>query len=97
MYVLIASLERTNNKGADQPHVRIQRGDRGSGPPPLLKNHKNIGFLSNSGPDPLDEATEPEFNVGPLIVVFGSTHLSLTKKTKKKKRCQSWTPSDKIF
>ena len=27
------------------------RGDRGSGPP--LKNHKNKGFLSNTGPDPL--------------------------------------------
>ena len=26
-------------------------GDRGSGPP--LKNHKNIGFLSNTGLDPL--------------------------------------------
>ena len=26
-------------------HARIQRGDRGSGPP--LKNHKNIEFLSN--------------------------------------------------
>ena len=26
-------------------------GGRGSGPP--LKNHKNIWFLSNSGPDPL--------------------------------------------
>ena len=35
--------------------VRIQRGDRGSGPPPpLLKNHKNIEFLSNTGPDPLE-------------------------------------------
>ena len=32
-------------------HVRIQRGDRESGPP--LKNHKNIGFLSNIGLDPL--------------------------------------------
>ena len=32
-------------------HVRIQRGDRGSGPP--LENHKNIGFLSNTGSDPL--------------------------------------------
>ena len=76
-------------------------GDRGSGP--RLKNHKNIGFLSNFGPDPLKnyEATEPAFNVGPssarqgnaikmafcwraddgpLIVVFGSTHLSPTKK-----------------
>ena len=31
-------------------HVRIQRGDRGSGPP--LENHKK-GFFSNAGPDPL--------------------------------------------
>ena len=27
-------------------------GDRGP-PPPPLKNHKNIGFPSNTGPDPL--------------------------------------------
>ena len=26
-------------------------GGRGSGPP--LENHKNIGFFSNTGPDPL--------------------------------------------
>ena len=26
-------------------------GGRGSGPP--LKNHKNIGFFRNTGPDPL--------------------------------------------
>ena len=47
-------------------HVRIQRGDRWSGPPPL-KNHRNIG-LSNSGPDPLKKhkATKPGLNVGPL-------------------------------
>ena len=40
-------------------------GNGGSGP--HLKKHKNIGFLSNSGPDPLKnyEATEPAFNVGP--------------------------------
>ena len=31
--------------------MRGCRGDRGSGP--LLKNHKNIGLLSNTGPDPL--------------------------------------------
>ena len=49
----------------ERPHGRIQRGGRGSGSP--LKNKKNIGFLSNSGPDPLKnyEATEPAFNVGP--------------------------------
>ena len=42
-------------------------GNQGFGPlPPPLKNHNNIGFLSNSGPDPLKnyEATEPAFNVG---------------------------------
>ena len=36
---------------SDACHGRIQRGDRGSGPP--LKNHKNIGFPSNIYPDPL--------------------------------------------
>ena len=40
-------------------------GGGGGGTP--LKNHKNIGLLSNSGPDPLKnyEANEPAFNVGP--------------------------------
>ena len=35
--------------------------------PPPLKNHKNIGFLSNTEPDPLEnqKATKPELNVGP--------------------------------
>ena len=39
--------------------------DRGSGHP--LKNRKNIGFLSNFGPDPLinRKDTKPAFNVGP--------------------------------
>ena len=32
-------------------HVRIQRG--GTGGPDPLDNYKNIGFLSNTGPDPL--------------------------------------------
>ena len=34
--------------------------------PPPLKNHKNIGFLSNTSPDPLKnhKATKPAFNVG---------------------------------
>ena len=43
----------------------FQREGRGSRPP--LKNHKNIGSLSNSGPDPLKnhEATKTAFNVGP--------------------------------
>ena len=33
-------------------YVRIQWGTGGPDPLPL-KNHKNIGFLSNTGPDPL--------------------------------------------
>ena len=34
-----------------------------------LKNHKNIGFLSNTGPNPLinHKAIKPVFNVGPAL------------------------------
>ena len=32
-------------------YARIQRGQESG--PPSLKNHKNIGLLSNTGPDPL--------------------------------------------
>ena len=41
-------------------------GDRGSGHP--LKNHQNLGILSNTGPVPLEnhKATKPAFNVGSL-------------------------------
>ena len=37
---------------------------------PTLKNHKNIGFLSNTGPDPLKnhKATKPALNVRPSLV-----------------------------
>ena len=100
----------------------IQRGRRRSWPPPPppppLKNHKNIGFHSNTGPDPLKKhkATKPVFNVGPssacqgnailmgfhwqaddgpLIVVFGSSHPSSTKK--KTKNIKVGYPSDKNF
>ena len=39
----------------------------GQGGPDPLKNHKNIGFLRNTGTDPLKnrKATKPAFNVGP--------------------------------
>ena len=97
------------------------RGSRGGGvgrgPEPPLKNHKNIGFLSNTGPDPLKnhKAIMQAFNVGtssahqrntismayrsraddcPLLVIFES---SLPSSKKKKKHCQSWTPSGKTF
>ena len=45
-------------------------GNRGSRPPtpppPTLKNHKVIGLLINTGPDPLktDKATKPELSMG---------------------------------
>ena len=49
-------------------HAQIQRGEGGrrSGPSPL-KIRKNIGFLSNTGPDLLEKhnASKPAFNIGP--------------------------------
>ena len=47
-------------------HVRIQRGTWGLDPP---EKSKNIGFLSNTGPDPLinHKDTKPAINVGPSL------------------------------
>ena len=45
------------------------RGSRGAENPdtPTLENHKAKEFLSNSGPDALEnQATKPSFNIGPL-------------------------------
>ena len=61
----------------------------GTGGPDSLKHHKNIGFLSNTGPD--HKATKPAFSVGPSSArqrVEDGPFIDL------KKRCQSWTPSD---
>ena len=33
--------------------AHVMHGSIGGPDPPPLKNHKNIGFLSNTGPDPL--------------------------------------------
>ena len=48
--------------------MRIQRGGLGVQIPPM-KNHKILGFLSNSGIGPLKNcgATGPAFNVGPSL------------------------------
>ena len=47
--------------------ARIQRGAGGPDPPPLEK-HIDIGFLSNTGPDPLkNKSTKLAFNVGPSL------------------------------
>ena len=55
----------TTMQKIDTYHARIQRGEGNRGS--LLENHKNIGFLSNTGTDPLKNhtATKPAFNVGP--------------------------------
>ena len=47
-------------------HVRIQRGGQVVRTP--HEKSQNIGFHSNSGPDPLKKhkATKPALNVGPL-------------------------------
>ena len=65
------SVSVNNLENHDDPRFWIPCADPEGGPgfrtPPPLKNHNNIGFLSNSGPDPLKhyEATEPAFKVGP--------------------------------
>ena len=86
-YFLLLISNKDNNL------ARIQRGgDRGSRHP--LKNHKNIGFLSNTGPDPLTKckANKPSFDDGPKLEIFVSTH-----QLKKKKRCQVEPPLKKNF
>ena len=55
-------------------HARIQREGGGGGRGPgdsNMENHKAIGFLSNTGPDPREnhETTKPAINVRP-----SSTH-----------------------
>ena len=56
--------------------MRIQRGGLGGWTP--LKNHKNIGFLSNTGPDTLKnhKAAKPAFNVGPSSARQQKCHLN---------------------
>ena len=77
--------------------------------PPLSNNHKNIGFLSNTGSDHMKnhKATKPAFNVGPSLarqrnaieMVFrwraddGPILVVFGSTHQLKKRCQSWTAS----
>ena len=83
--------------------VRIKRGGGAGGPDPL-KNHKNIGFLSNTCPDPLKDrkAAKTAFNFGHHRYASETSLASrwwpdfsdiwihaLTK--------ISWIPSDKTF
>ena len=49
-------------------HGRIQMGGQGVQTPPPPENHKNIGFFSITGLDPLKnhKATKPSSNFGRL-------------------------------
>ena len=99
---LLLIIEANHDQSHSKHITRVDpegRGGQGVWNP--SKNHKNIGFLSNTGQDPLKnhKATKPAFNVGqssaddgPFIVVFGSSIPSSTKK-----RFQIGTPSDKTF
>ena len=51
-----------------------REGNRVPGPHPPKKSQK-LGFLSNTGQDPLNnhKATKPAFNVGPLSARQGNT------------------------
>ena len=53
----------------------MRGSERGWGHP--LKNHKNKGFLSNTGPDPLKnhKAERPAFSVGQLSAYQGNESL----------------------
>ena len=50
------------------PWLSLADPERGQGVQTSLKNHKKLGFLSNTGPDLLKnhKATKPAFNVVPL-------------------------------
>ena len=92
-----------------------REGDRGSGPPPPthpLKNHKNTGFSSNTGPDSLKNRSceasilcwafigmpaKHRFAGGPMMARLKWDLDPPSPHQLKKKRCQSWIPSDKTF
>ena len=86
-----------------------RRGDRGFGHPHPLKNHNNIGFLSDIDPIFLKKfnCAKPAFNVGPSparqrhaggpIIAHLKWYLDPLSLHQVKKRCQSWTPSDETL
>ena len=86
-------------------HARILE-ERGQGTGPPLKIHKTIGFLSNTGLDPLKnhKATKPAFHVRPtsafrwradggtLVFWYLDPSSPHQLKNHKKKQRQSWAP-----
>ena len=96
---------------ATSPTIDGGGGGEAEGSPPPLNYHKNIGFLSNTGPDPLKITKLPShspvpvskrpfqwhFAGGPMMARFKCCLGSLSPHQKGKKRCQSWTPSGKTL
>ena len=85
-------------------------GGGGQGVWTPLKNHKNIGFPRILIPIPKNlKATKPAFDGEPLsarqrkaisMAFHGGpmmAHFLSPSHQLKKKRCQCWTPSDKVF
>ena len=76
----------------------LMQGSRGEGAEqvPPLKNHKAIGFFSNTGPDPVEnhKAAKPAFKFGPSSACQRICILSPLINNKKK---MSLTHSDKTF
>ena len=69
-YVCSHCLEITERRNQENIYFAWADPEGGTGGPdplPPLKNHKNIGFLCNTSPDPLKNhiATKPAFKVGP--------------------------------
>ena len=89
--------------------VNMCRSRGGTGVRTPLKNHINIGFSSNTGPDLLKNSSymyQASIQCRTIIGTPAKRHLmefrwradggsSLPSSTKKS--CQSWTPSDKTF
>ena len=74
-YLLVLQLLSDQNIN-NIAHARIQRGREGPDPP--LENHKNIGFLSNTGPDSLKNH-----------IAYSSILILSSAKNKQKKRSGS--------
>ena len=77
MLNFLTCISTTFSKQAVKALVRLcvcacvdPEGGRGSVPPPPPKNHKTIGFPSNSRPNPLKnlKVPKPAFNVGSSLV-----------------------------
>ena len=88
-------------------HMCGSRGGQGLRTPPPPEKLQSIGFLSNTGPDPLKnhKVTKPAFNIGPssarqrnaIIADDGPTLVVFGSNHILKKRKKKLDPSEKTF